>query len=65
MLCRTSTWSAPWFVVPSNDKWFRDLAVSHIINRTLEDLDMKLPEPAADLAYIRSRYHAAVGMVKA
>lgn len=65
MLCRTSTWNAPWFVVPSNNKWFRDLAVSHIISRTLEELDMKLPEPAVDLAYIRSRYHAAEESVKA
>jgi PPK2 family polyphosphate:nucleotide phosphotransferase len=59
MLHRTSTWHAPWFVVPSNNKWFRDLAVSHIVARTLEDLNMKLPEPEADLAHIRSRYYAA------
>ena len=59
MLYRTSTWHAPWFVVPSNNKWFRDLAVSQIISRTLEDLNMKLPEPEVDLAYIRRRYHAA------
>jgi PPK2 family polyphosphate:nucleotide phosphotransferase len=59
MLHKTSTWHAPWFVVPSNNKWFRDLAVSHIISRTLEDLDMKIPEPAVDLTHIRQRYHAA------
>jgi len=59
MLYRTSTWHAPWFVVPSNNKWFRDLAVSKIITRTLEDLDMKFPEPIADLARIRHQFHAA------
>ena len=59
MLYRTSTWHAPWFVVPSNNKWFRDLAVSKIITRTLEDLDMKFPEPVADLARIRRQFHAA------
>jgi PPK2 family polyphosphate:nucleotide phosphotransferase len=59
MLHRTSTQFAPWFVVPSNHKWFRDLTVSRIITRTLEDLDMKLPETAVDLARIRRRYHAA------
>jgi PPK2 family polyphosphate:nucleotide phosphotransferase len=58
MLYRTSTWNAPWFIVPSNNKWYRDLAVSKIITRTLEDLDMKVPEPAADLARIRRQYHA-------
>ncbi len=59
MLYRTSTWHAPWFIVPSNNKWFRDLAISQIISRTLEDLDMRIPEPAVDLLYIRRRYHAA------
>lgn len=30
-LSRCSTKYAPWFVVPSNHKWFRNLAVSQII----------------------------------
>jgi PPK2 family polyphosphate:nucleotide phosphotransferase len=59
MLTNTSTQHAPWFVIPSNNKWFRDLAVSQIITRTLEQLDMQLPETAVDLARIRRRYHAA------
>ncbi len=59
MLYKTSTRYAPWFVIPSNRKWFRDLAVSQIVARTLEDLDMKTPEPAVDIAAIRRRYHAA------
>ena len=59
MLQRTSTVYAPWFVIPSDHKWFRDLAVSQIISRTLEQLDMKLPEPAVDLARIRRQYHEA------
>jgi PPK2 family polyphosphate:nucleotide phosphotransferase len=59
MLYKTSTQHAPWFVIPSNHKWFRDLAVSQIITRTLEELDMQLPETAVDIARIRRRYHAA------
>ena len=59
MLHKTSTHFAPWFVIPSNHKWFRDLVISQIISRTLEDLDMKFPEPAVDLARIHRRYHAA------
>lgn len=59
MLSKTSTLYAPWFVIPSNNKSFRDLAVSQIVTRTLEDLDMKWPEPAVDIADIRRRYHAA------
>jgi len=59
MLSKTSTRHAPWFVVPSNHKWFRDLVVSQIVTRTLEKLDMKWPQPAVDIADIRRRYHAA------
>jgi PPK2 family polyphosphate:nucleotide phosphotransferase len=59
MLHKTSTTYAPWFVIPANHKWFRDLAVSQIVTRTLEELDMRLPEPAVDIADIRRRYHAA------
>jgi PPK2 family polyphosphate:nucleotide phosphotransferase len=58
MLYRTSTRYAPWFVIPANRKWFRDVAILRIVNRTLEDLDMKLPEPAVDINAIRRRYHA-------
>jgi PPK2 family polyphosphate:nucleotide phosphotransferase len=65
MLHKTSTLHAPWFVIPSNNKWFRDLAVSQIITRTLEQLDMQLPETAVDLARIRRRYHAAETEAKA
>lgn len=59
MLRKTSTCVAPWFVVPSNQKWFRDLAISEIVVRTLEGLNMKWPEPAVDIAAIRHRYHRA------
>ena len=59
MLQKTSTQHAPGCVIPSNHKWFRDLAVSQIITRTLEGLDMQMPETAVDIARIRRRYHAA------
>ena len=58
MLRRTSTWHAPWFIVPSDNRWFRDLAISQVITRTLEDLDMKLPETVVDIGQIRQRHHA-------
>jgi PPK2 family polyphosphate:nucleotide phosphotransferase len=59
VLRKTSTDHAPWYVIPANHKWFRDLAVSHIINRTMEDLKMKRPKPTVDLAKIRRQYHQA------
>jgi PPK2 family polyphosphate:nucleotide phosphotransferase len=60
MLEKCSTRYAPWYVIPSNHKWFRNLAVSHIIADTMDDLGMKMPKPTVDLDLIRQRYHAAV-----
>lgn len=54
-----STRHAPWYVIPANHKWFRNLAVSQILVEQLESLNMKLPRPTADLSLIRRRYHRA------
>lgn len=51
---------APWYIIPSNHKWFRDLAVSQILVETLEGLNMKYPEPTVDLVEIKQKYHAEV-----
>lgn len=58
-LSRCSPHHAPWFIIPSNHKWFRNLAVARIVLETLEALNMKMPEPTVDLDDIRRRYHAA------
>ncbi len=42
---KCSTRRAPWFVIPANKKWFRNLAISQIIVDTLEDLNLKYPAP--------------------
>jgi PPK2 family polyphosphate:nucleotide phosphotransferase len=39
-----STEYAPWFIIPSDHKWFRNLAISRIIVETLEDFDMHYPK---------------------
>jgi len=52
-LQRCSTDEAPWFVIPSNKKWFRNLAVSHIITETLESLKMKFPPPTVDVKKLK------------
>ncbi len=64
-LARTSVAQAPWYVVPANHKWFRNLAVSAIVVATMEKLGMSYPKPAVDLAKIRREYHAAVKEEKA
>ena len=62
MLEKCSTEHAPWFVIPSNHKWFRNLAVSEIVIDTLSELKMKHPEPTVDLDDIRKRYHKAANL---
>jgi PPK2 family polyphosphate:nucleotide phosphotransferase len=59
VLTRTSTKHAPWFIIPANHKWFRNLAVSQIITSAMEEMDMQLPKPTANLAEIRRKYHQA------
>jgi len=49
VLTNCSTPHAPWFIIPANKKWFRNLAVSHIIKQTLEDMHMKFPAPSIDV----------------
>ena len=58
-LSRCSTEHAPWFVIPADHKWFRNLAVSRIVVEHLERLNLKYPAPAVDLDKIRREYHAA------
>ena len=58
-LSRCSTELSPWYVIPANHKWFRDLAVVRIVVERLEAMDLRYPEPAVDLAQIRRQYHAA------
>jgi PPK2 family polyphosphate:nucleotide phosphotransferase len=52
VLTRTSTDWAPWYVVPANRKWYRDLVVATVLIETLEKLDMRYPEPDYDPATI-------------
>ncbi len=58
-LSRCSTEDAPWFVIPANHKWFRDLAVARIVVEYLEALNLKYPQPTVDMEQIRRDYHAA------
>ncbi|HTV82162.1 MAG TPA: polyphosphate kinase 2 family protein [Acidobacteriaceae bacterium] len=58
-LSRCSTESAPWFVIPANHKWFRNLAVARIVVEHLEALRMKYPKPTVDIEHIRREYHQA------
>jgi PPK2 family polyphosphate:nucleotide phosphotransferase len=49
VLEKTSTSRAPWYLVPANNNWFRDVVISTVIVRTLERLHMHYPSVAKDL----------------
>ncbi|HEY1212658.1 MAG TPA: hypothetical protein VGE93_03400, partial [Bryobacteraceae bacterium] len=59
MFAQTSKTHAPWYIIPSNHKWFRNLAVSQIVAATMKDLGLTMPTPTADLSVIRNEYHKA------
>ena len=59
-LSLTSTEYAPWYVIPSNHKLFRNLAVSQIVVEKLESLGLQLPKLQVDLNEIRRKYHKAL-----
>jgi PPK2 family polyphosphate:nucleotide phosphotransferase len=52
MLRFTSKKHAPWYVIPANKKWFRNMAVSEIVRQELEAMKLKYPKPVADLSKI-------------
>lgn len=45
MLSRTSTDGSPWYVVPSNKKWYRNLVVARTLLNTFKSLEMRYPDP--------------------
>jgi PPK2 family polyphosphate:nucleotide phosphotransferase len=52
VLSKTSTEHAPWFVVPANRKWYRNLVVARIMVDTMKQLNMKFPKITWDPADI-------------
>ncbi|UFN44801.1 PPK2 family polyphosphate kinase [Nocardioides okcheonensis] len=55
VLERTSTQVAPWHVVPSDKKWFRNLAVGQLLLDTLRGLDLQWPAADFDVAAEQQR----------
>ena len=55
---KTSTKYAPWYIVPANKKWYRDLVVASVILETLRDLKMEYPQPKYDVASILRDFDA-------
>ncbi len=60
-ITRCSTEEAPWYVIPSDHKWFRNLAISKIIVDKLEKLGIETPEPTVNINNIRRKYYQEEG----
>jgi len=52
-LSKCSTKWAPWFIVPADKKWYRNLVVADIVQDALEDMDPKFPPPSFDPKTVR------------
>ena len=52
-LAETSTEQAPWYVIPANANWYRNLVISRILVDLLEGLSMRYPEPAEGIPDMR------------
>jgi PPK2 family polyphosphate:nucleotide phosphotransferase len=52
---RCSTPWAPWYIIPADHKWFRNLAISRIMLETLEDFDMGIPQPSVDFKQLKKK----------
>jgi PPK2 family polyphosphate:nucleotide phosphotransferase len=52
---RCSTEWAPWYIIPADRKWFRNLAVSRIMCETLAAMKMKFPKPTFDASKLKFR----------
>jgi PPK2 family polyphosphate:nucleotide phosphotransferase len=57
-IANTSTKQAPWYIIPSDKKWFRDWAVSEILLETLAGLDPQYPKPRLKLEALIERLSA-------
>ncbi len=61
-LRRTDTDSAPWYVIPSDRKWYRNWAVAALLAETLADMDPQFPPATIDIDAERARLAASSGV---
>lgn len=52
---RTTNDEAPWFIIPADQKWFRNWAIAHLLVATLDSMGLAYPQPDLDLDDLRAR----------
>jgi len=50
---------APWYVIPSDHKWYRNWAIAQILLETLQDMDLTWPKPTFSVAAEKARVKAS------
>lgn len=53
VLTRCNTDIAPWYIIPANRKWYRNLAVARVMRKTLEEMNPHFPPASKDLDGVR------------
>lgn len=53
----TATKRCPWYIVPANERWFRDYLVLRIILRSLEKLDLSYPKASIEVQTLLEQHH--------
>jgi len=57
-ITRCTTPEAPWYVIPANDKAYRNWAVTKILVETLREMDPQFPQPKLNVPRLRKRLEA-------
>jgi polyphosphate kinase 2 (PPK2 family) len=57
-ITRCSTEEAPWYVIPADDKLYRNWAVTNVLVETLQDMNPKYPRPKLDIPRLMKRLKA-------
>ena len=65
MIRNTSTETAPWYVVPADNKWFARALVTEILLDTLRKIDPEYPELPQDQKQLLSHYRDVLENEKA
>jgi PPK2 family polyphosphate:nucleotide phosphotransferase len=55
VIAKTSTDAAPWYVVPSDTKWYRNWAVAELLTEALLEMKLDYPRPEFDVGACRAR----------
>lgn len=56
----TSTTYAPWYVIPANRNWYRDLVIASILVKRLKDLNINFPQPTENIQQYTAKLEAEI-----